>query len=167
MLWMLGWALYTAGAVSDENLLMRNRLLKQLITANLAIYIESPSWNFADACEDAQLAKLEAGDNIRLLVDDSEYDLADVRMNPDYSITVKIHNTIREWYETAGYTAIEELIYDAAAQGKQEILLTHHLLPSLPAPQKWAQLIELLDADGMIATDQKTSIKILTQGGGE
>lgn len=167
LLWLIGWSLYTAGTVSDNDLLMRNRLLKQLITANLAIYIESPSWNFADACEDAQLAKLESGDRIRLLVDDSEYDLADVRMNPDYSLTAKIHNTTKEWYETAGYTAIEELIYDAAAQGKQEILLTHHLLPSLPEPQKWAQLIELLDADGLIATVQENSIKILTQGGGE
>lgn len=167
LLWLIGWALYTAGTVSDSDSLVRNRMLKQLITANLMLYVENPRWDFADASEDTQLAKLESGDHIRIFVDDSQYDTAEVRMNPNCSLTLKVHNTTKEWYEATGAVAIEELVYDAAAQGKQEILLTHHLLPSLPEPQKWSQISDLLDADGLIATVQENGVKVLTQGGGD
>lgn len=165
LLWVIGWALNQAGTVSDQEQRDRSRLLRQLITANLMARVENPGWIFADGPDDTNLAALEDGEQVRLALDDIEYDLADVQMMSDYSLHIKLHNTTKEWYDASGHDAIEELVYDAASQGKQELLLTPELLCDLPKPERWTQLANFLNNDGIIAFIQDDGLRLLTEGG--
>ena len=165
VLWIIGWALHKAGEFTDEEQRSRSRLLRQLITANLMARVENPGWIFADGPDDTNLAALENGERVRLALDDTEYDLADVQMMSDYSLNMKLHNTLKEWYENSGGQAIEELLYDAASQGKSELLICSDNLTDLPAAEKWEQLAALLNEDGITAAVLQNGICLQTQGG--
>ena len=148
--WLVGWALACAVPADDSRPGCRDmRMLKQLITANLLLYTETPGWRFAEQPEDTQAAKLLRGDTVQLILDDKEYDRAEIRMKPGYAVEVTVHNTTREWYEAEGKTMIEELVYDRAAQGQQSVQLRPESLQGLPKDME--KLLPLLEGSGLDA----------------
>lgn len=159
--WIIGW---TAHVLKEEKTASSDSrlLLKHLVTATLKSMVQQPEWEWQNTeSADISLAKLESGEKTTVILpSDPQYDEADIRRNPDSSLSVVLHNKVLEWYTSTGKKQIDDLCFENSSHGRSKTLLTPQQFSDLPSSFDLKRLCAILWDDNYQAALSKDGITL-------